>query len=55
MVDGAVLIVGGTGGIGREVAAHYQRHGNPVIITGRDASSAIAWDLSETGVKVTLV
>jgi len=26
-----------------------------VIITGRDASSAIAWDLSETGVKVTLV
>jgi DeoR/GlpR family transcriptional regulator of sugar metabolism len=25
------------------------------IITGRDASSAIAWDLSETGVKVTLV
>ena len=26
-----------------------------VIITGRDAPSAIAWDLSETGVKVTLV
>jgi DeoR/GlpR family transcriptional regulator of sugar metabolism len=26
-----------------------------VIITGRDASSAIAWDLSEIGVKVTLV
>lgn len=26
-----------------------------VIITGRDAPSSIAWDLSETGVKVTLV
>ena len=26
-----------------------------VIITGRDASASIAWDLSETGVKVTLV
>ncbi len=26
-----------------------------VIITGRDASSAIAWDLSEIGVKVSLV
>jgi DeoR family transcriptional regulator of aga operon len=26
-----------------------------VIITGRDASAAIAWDLSESGVKVTLV
>jgi DeoR/GlpR family transcriptional regulator of sugar metabolism len=26
-----------------------------VIITGRDAPSAIAWDLSETGVRVTLV
>jgi DeoR/GlpR family transcriptional regulator of sugar metabolism len=26
-----------------------------IIITGRDAPSSIAWDLSETGVKVTLV
>ena len=26
-----------------------------VIITGRDAPAAIVWDLSETGVKVTLV
>jgi DeoR family transcriptional regulator of aga operon len=26
-----------------------------VIITGREASASIAWDLSETGVKVTLV
>jgi DeoR/GlpR family transcriptional regulator of sugar metabolism len=26
-----------------------------VIITGRDAPTAIAWDLSETGVEVTLV
>jgi DeoR/GlpR family transcriptional regulator of sugar metabolism len=26
-----------------------------VIITGREASASVAWDLSESGVKVTLV
>ena len=36
MADGVVLIVGGTGGLGREVARHYQAQGEPVIITGRD-------------------
>lgn len=40
MTDGAVLIVGGTGGLGREVARHYSEKGNPVIITGRDVSRA---------------
>ena len=35
MADGTVLIVGGTGGIGREIAAHYGK-GRDVIITGRD-------------------
>lgn len=36
MAEGSVLIVGGSGGLGREVARHYQSRGAPVIITGRD-------------------
>jgi NAD(P)-dependent dehydrogenase (short-subunit alcohol dehydrogenase family) len=40
MADGAVLIVGGTGGIGREIARHYREEGRDVVITGRDASRA---------------
>ena len=34
MSDGAVVIVGGTGGIGREVARHYIDAGHDVVITG---------------------
>ena len=47
MADGTVLIVGGTGGIGRELAAHYVDDGREVIITGRDEARAkeIASDL----------
>ena len=40
MADGAVLIVGGTGGLGRELAAHFVGKGREVIITGRDADRA---------------
>ncbi len=60
MADGTVLIVGGTGGLGREVAAHYAKEGREVIITGRDPArtqevaadlgrntSSIAFDLAE--------
>lgn len=36
MAQGSVVIVGGTGGLGRELAVHYQRQGSPVVITGRD-------------------
>ncbi len=36
MSDGLVLVVGGTGGIGREVARHYHDLGREVVITGRD-------------------
>lgn len=36
MAEGSVVIVGGTGGLGREVASHYQKQGTPVVITGRD-------------------
>lgn len=52
MTDGSVLVVGGTGGLGREIAAHYHERGHPVIVTGRDAdrASAVA---SEIGAGVT--
>jgi NAD(P)-dependent dehydrogenase (short-subunit alcohol dehydrogenase family) len=42
MAEGTVLIVGGTGGIGRELAAHYVERGREVIITGRDPANAEA-------------
>ena len=40
MADGAVLVVGGTGGIGRQVARHYHEQGNQVFISGRDPERA---------------
>lgn len=40
MADGAILIIGGTGGLGREVARHYHDRGRDVVITGRDADRA---------------
>src|SRR5215204_5517688 len=42
MADGVVLIAGGTAGLGRHLAAHYQRLGRPVVITGRDQARAEA-------------
>jgi NAD(P)-dependent dehydrogenase (short-subunit alcohol dehydrogenase family) len=49
MADGSVLIVGGTGGLGREVARHYQTKGLPVIITGSEPgrSRQIAAEIGE--------
>ena len=40
MPDGSVVVVGGTGGIGREIARHYRDAGRDVVITGRDADRA---------------
>ncbi|GIF71434.1 SDR family NAD(P)-dependent oxidoreductase [Asanoa siamensis] len=37
---GTVLIVGGTAGIGREIATSYARRGRDVVLTGRDATRA---------------
>lgn len=58
MSDGSVVIVGGTGGIGREIASHYQDKGFDVVITGRDAGRAgsIAAEIGEgvTGLAVDL-
>jgi NAD(P)-dependent dehydrogenase (short-subunit alcohol dehydrogenase family) len=38
----SVLVVGGTSGIGREVARYFADHGDHVTLTGRDASRAAA-------------
>jgi NAD(P)-dependent dehydrogenase (short-subunit alcohol dehydrogenase family) len=37
---GAVVVVGGTSGLGLEVARHYAASGRPVVIAGRDAERA---------------
>jgi NAD(P)-dependent dehydrogenase (short-subunit alcohol dehydrogenase family) len=42
MADGAVVIVGGTGGMGRELAIHYLEKGRNVVVTGRDPEKARA-------------
>lgn len=40
MSGGAVVVIGGTAGIGLEVARHYSDLGQPVIITGSQADRA---------------
>ena len=60
MSGGQVVVVGGTSGLGKEVARHYAGAGRDVVITGRDpartseiaaelrgSTSGIALDLSE--------
>lgn len=42
MRDASVVIVGGTSGLGQEVARHYAKAGRTVVITGRDAARATA-------------
>jgi NAD(P)-dependent dehydrogenase (short-subunit alcohol dehydrogenase family) len=48
--EGAVVIVGGTSGIGRALAARYAGQGRPVIVAGRDAerARAVARELGES-------
>ncbi len=48
-MDGSVLVIGGTGGLGREVARHYSDEGASVIITGRDPDrcAGIAAEIGE--------
>lgn len=50
MPEGSVLVVGGTGGLGRQIARHYVDRGVPTVITGRDADRAqeVAAELGET-------
>jgi NAD(P)-dependent dehydrogenase (short-subunit alcohol dehydrogenase family) len=40
MSDGQVVVVGGTAGIGKEVARHYAEAGRDVVISGRDTARA---------------
>lgn len=40
--DGCVLVVGGTAGIGKELARHYAGTGRETILTGRDRARAEA-------------
>jgi NAD(P)-dependent dehydrogenase (short-subunit alcohol dehydrogenase family) len=68
MSEGLVVVVGGTQGIGKEVARHYVDAGREVVVTGRDATrakeaatelggetTAVAFDLSEpTGIAAAL-
>lgn len=39
-MTGSVVIVGGTAGLGRELAEHYAAAGQPVVLTGRDKARA---------------
>jgi NAD(P)-dependent dehydrogenase (short-subunit alcohol dehydrogenase family) len=41
-VNGAVLVIGGTGGLGREIARHYLEAGHEVVLSGRDRGRADA-------------
>jgi NAD(P)-dependent dehydrogenase (short-subunit alcohol dehydrogenase family) len=42
MAKGTVAVVGGTQGLGRELAQSYADDGNPVVVTGRDRTRAEA-------------
>jgi NAD(P)-dependent dehydrogenase (short-subunit alcohol dehydrogenase family) len=39
MASGTVVVVGGTRGLGREVAQHYARAGHDVVVTGRNPAA----------------
>jgi NAD(P)-dependent dehydrogenase (short-subunit alcohol dehydrogenase family) len=39
---GSVVVVGGTSGLGKEVARHYARRGHEVVISGREMARATA-------------
>ena len=58
MDSGSVVIVGGTSGIGRELAAEYARRGRSVVVTGRDPdrTAAIACEIggATTGLGIDL-
>jgi NAD(P)-dependent dehydrogenase (short-subunit alcohol dehydrogenase family) len=41
-VSGSVIVVGGTAGLGLELARHYVNQGRAVVLTGRDADRASA-------------
>jgi NAD(P)-dependent dehydrogenase (short-subunit alcohol dehydrogenase family) len=42
MADGSVIVVGGSSGLGLEVARHYAQQGRDVVVTSRDTGRADA-------------
>jgi NAD(P)-dependent dehydrogenase (short-subunit alcohol dehydrogenase family) len=40
VADGCVVVIGGTTGLGKEIARHFADRGEEVIITGRDEAGA---------------
>jgi NAD(P)-dependent dehydrogenase (short-subunit alcohol dehydrogenase family) len=42
MANGTVVVVGGTKGLGREIAQHYADAGRDVVVTGRDQAATEA-------------
>lgn len=40
MAKGAVVVIGGTSGIGNQLASEYARRGDDVVLSGRDAARA---------------
>ena len=42
MAEGAVVVVGGTSGLGRDIALAYVQRGRSVVLTGRDQARADA-------------
>ena len=50
MDEGTVVVVGGTSGLGRDLARHYAERGRKVVISGRDLdrASAVAAELGAT-------
>ncbi len=52
----AVVVIGGTSGLGRAVAEHYARQGTEVVLTGRDAdrTKAVAAEVGAHGVALEL-
>jgi NAD(P)-dependent dehydrogenase (short-subunit alcohol dehydrogenase family) len=52
MADGAVVVIGGTAGLGKEVARYYADLGRAVVLSGRDRvrAEAVADELGGGGV-----
>ncbi len=49
MPEGSVVVVGGTGGLGKEIASHYLEEGSPVVLTGstQERAEAVAAELGD--------
>jgi NAD(P)-dependent dehydrogenase (short-subunit alcohol dehydrogenase family) len=56
VAEGSVVIVGGTRGIGREIARVFAERGREVVLTGRDESSAqsVAEEIGARGLALDL-